>query len=68
MGSFISTRASGMHSWQFLVFCEKNWEIHLYQTKQLAKMEIVQACFRRAQTFKHPNIQNFKHIGIYGQT
>jgi hypothetical protein len=27
-----------------------------------------QACYRQAQTFKHPNIQIFKHLGVLGQT
>jgi hypothetical protein len=26
------------------------------------------AYYRQAQTFKHPNIQTFKHLGVLGQT
>jgi hypothetical protein len=27
-----------------------------------------QACYRRAQTLKHPNIQIFKHLGVLDQS
>jgi hypothetical protein len=30
--------------------------------------DMVKACYRWAQTFKHPNIKVFKHLGVLGQT
>jgi hypothetical protein len=53
--------------------CEDRWGIGVSKAKlkrQLSAAQTktriitVKACYQRAQTFKHPSIQNFKHIGI----